>query len=206
MKKTTKKQIFWQESRIDSEARERIKGHEGGCVWLTGFSASGKSSIAFTLEKILNESGVHTYVLDGDNLRHGLCADLGFSPEDRNENIRRAGAVAGLFADAGVVVIAAFISPYREGREAAREKVGSARFIETWVQCPIDVCEERDPKGLYAKAKEGVITNFTGINAPYEEPTEPALTLNTAPEENTPASCAGRIIELLKERGILPDD
>jgi len=195
--------VFWQEGRVGRPQREAIKGHQGGCVWLTGLSASGKSSVAFALEKQLNERGVHTYVLDGDNLRHGLCGDLGFSPADRDENIRRAGAVAGLFADAGVLVIAAFISPYRAGRDAARERVG-ANFFEVHVATPLGVCRARDPKGLYQRAESGEIANFTGISAPYEEPLSPELVLDTVPEGRTPEDCASRIAALLVERGVIP--
>ena len=149
-------------------------------VWLTGLSGAGKSTLATAVEAALIRAGHAACVLDGDNLRHGLNADLGFSPEDRRENIRRAGEVAALFADAGLIVIAAFISPYRAGREAAREAIGAARFLEVFLDAPLAVCERRDPKGLYRRARAGEIAEFTGISAPYEPPEAPALTLDTA--------------------------
>src|SRR5437868_5288284 len=159
--------------------RESRNGHLGYVLWLTGLSSAGKSTIATELERTLFNLGRHVYVLDGDNIRHGLGADLGFSPEDRAENIRRVGEVAKLFADAGVICITAFISPYRADRDTVRKIIPRGRFIEVFVNAPLEVCEERDPKGLYAKARAHEIKEFTGISAPYEPPSAPELVLNT---------------------------
>lgn len=164
-------------------------------VWLTGLSGSGKTTIAMNLEKSLMARGRPCYVLDGDNIRRGLNSDLGFSPADRSENIRRIAQVARLFNDAGLTVIAAFISPYREDRERAREVIGSNRFHEVFVSSPLAVCEARDPKGLYAKARAGEIPEFTGISAPFEEPEEPALVLRT--DEETVDEVVARVLALL---------
>ncbi len=148
-------------------------------LWLTGLSGSGKSTLAHATELALRDAGVHTYVLDGDSVRRGLCRDLGFSREDRRENIRRIAEVARLFVDAGIVVLTAFISPYREERDFARSLLERGEFIEIHVRCPLPVCERRDVKGLYAKARRGEIRNFTGIDDPYEEPLSPELTIDT---------------------------
>ncbi len=164
---------------VDRPARERRNGHKGGVLWLTGLSGAGKSTIAVALEKALFERGYATYVLDGDNVRYGLNANLGFSPEDRAENIRRVGEVASLFADAGVIVLSSFISPYRSDRQRARDSVGDG-FHEIYVATPLEVCEERDPKGLYKKARAGEIKEFTGVSAPYEAPAEPDFSVYTA--------------------------
>ena len=171
--------IQWQDVDVDKEARSSLAGHKPCIVWLTGLSGSGKSTIANALEKRLFASGVRTYLLDGDNLRHGLNHDLGFTPADRVENIRRAGEVARLMVDAGLVVICAFISPYEAERDMVRSMVGTDEFLEIFVDTPLDVLESRDPKGLYAKARAGKITNFTGIDAPYEVPTNPDLRVDT---------------------------
>ncbi len=167
------------EHRVPVEGRWRKNGHRGGVIWLTGLSGSGKSTLAMELEQVLHYGGYQVYVLDGDNVRGGLNADLGFSPEDRAENIRRIGEVAALFADAGVIVVTAFISPYREDRELARS-AGKDQFHEVFIKADLDTCEERDPKGLYKKARLGEIPEFTGISAPYEAPVDPALTINTS--------------------------
>ncbi|HQP93504.1 MAG TPA: adenylyl-sulfate kinase [Thermoanaerobaculia bacterium] len=188
-------------SAVSAAERSRLLRQRGGVVWLTGLSGAGKSTLATAVEAALIRAGHAACVLDGDNLRHGLNADLGFSREDRRENIRRAGEVAALFADAGLIVIAAFISPYRAGREAAREAIGAARFLEVFLDAPLAVCERRDPKGLYRRARAGEIAEFTGISAPYEPPEAPALTLDTAREEL--AVSARRIVELLATRGFL---
>ena len=188
--------IFWSRGKLTAEQRERQNGHPGGIVWLTGLSASGKSTIATELERDLFAQGKHAYVLDGDNLRHGLCSDLGFSPEARKENIRRIGEVARLFADAGFVCITAFISPYRSDRELARKIAPPGKFIEVYLNTPLSVCEQRDPKGLYAKARTGVLKNFTGISAPYEPPQLPELELH--PDKMTVAECVAAIVERLK--------
>lgn len=170
--------IFEVQSRIDSMAREERNGHKGGVLWLTGLSGAGKSTLAIEVERALFAAGYHVYVLDGDNLRHGLNANLGFSHEDRTENIRRVGEVAALFADAGFVCVSAFISPYRADRAGARKAAGSA-FHEIHVKADLATCEARDPKGLYKRARLGEIQEFTGISAPYEEPENPELAVDT---------------------------
>ncbi|HNU71416.1 MAG TPA: adenylyl-sulfate kinase [Thermodesulfobacteriota bacterium] len=171
--------IIWHQGAISREDRERLNGHRGFTVWFTGLSASGKSTVAVALEEALYERGARTFILDGDNVRHGLNKNLGFSPEDRKENIRRLGEVAKLFNEAGVVTLTAFISPYREDRQSARDLAADGSFIEVFVDCPVDVCEQRDPKGAYKKAREGIIKEFTGISAPYEEPERPEIHLRT---------------------------
>jgi len=155
------KNIFWHEGDITKEDRERLNGHRGVCLWFTGLSGSGKSSIAQEVQNLLYEQGVHTYVLDGDNIRHGLNSDLGFSPEDRNENIRRIGEVSKLFVDAGLVVMTAFISPYRKDRDRVRQIMDDGDFVEIYVEADLETCEKRDPKGLYKKARAGEIKEFT---------------------------------------------
>ncbi|NLV46971.1 MAG: adenylyl-sulfate kinase [Candidatus Hydrogenedentes bacterium] len=192
--------ITWHHHTISKEDRKKRNGHGGAVLWFTGLSASGKSSIAQALQEILFEHGCQAYVLDGDNIRHGLNKDLGFSPEDREENIRRIGEVAALFLDAGFIVSTAFISPYRADRNKARTLCGE-RFIEIFVDCPVDVCAVRDPKGLYQKAREGKIPEFTGISAPYESPANPELVLNTA--ELSVEDCVRKVVEYLQTRGIL---
>jgi bifunctional enzyme CysN/CysC len=167
------------EHRVTPVARVQRAGHEGGVLWFTGLSGAGKSTLAFELEHRLFDEGYAVYVLDGDNLRHGLNDDLGFSPRDRTENIRRVGEVAALFAHAGILAISAFISPYRSNRERARKAAG-AGFHEIYIKADVEVCEQRDPKGLYARARRGEITEFTGISAPYEPPETCELTVDTA--------------------------
>lgn len=159
--------------------RELLNAHAGSLVWLTGLSGAGKSTIAVALEELLHRDGVHTYLLDGDELRLGLSRDLGFTQEDRVENIRRAGEVARLMVDAGLVVIAAFISPYRADRQMVRDRFAPGDFLEVFVDTPLAICEERDPKGLYARARRGEIPNFTGISAPYEAPLSPEVRIDT---------------------------
>ncbi|EWH00150.1 adenylylsulfate kinase [Halomonas sp. BC04] len=176
----SKANVVWNRTSVTQAMREQINGHAGKCVWFTGFSGSGKSTLANALEVELNRRGYHTMLLDGDNVRHGLCKDLGMTEEDRAENIRRVGEVARLFAEAGIIVITAFISPFRADRDAARELFEANNFIEVHVDTPLDVCEQRDPKGLYRKAREGKIKDFTGINSPYEAPKAAEVTVNTA--------------------------
>ena len=159
--------------------REKLNGHVGKVIWFTGLSGSGKSTLADALEAKLHSMGYHTYILDGDNVRHGLSQDLGFSDSDRRENIRRIAEVAKLMLDAGVVVMTAFISPFREERQLAKNLIGADNFIEVYVSTPIEICEQRDPKGIYKKARSGMIKNMTGIDSPYEAPIAPAITLNT---------------------------
>jgi adenylyl-sulfate kinase len=165
--------------RVARTDRERLLGQRGCVVWLTGLSGSGKSTLAHRLERRLVEAGRLAFVLDGDNLRHGLCGDLGFGPADRSENIRRAGEVASLLAEVGAIVLAAFISPYRADRQRVRQTVGAGRFLEVHVDAPLAVCEARDPKGLYKKARAGAIPEFTGIDAPYEPPEAPEVRVDT---------------------------
>lgn len=172
--------IFPQALSLSRENRERLKGHEGKVIWFTGLSGSGKSTLANGLEHALHLAGKHTYILDGDNIRSGLCSDLGFSDADRIENIRRIAEVSNLMLDAGLIVIAAFISPFRAERAMARKLIGTEHFIEVYVNTPLEVCEARDPKGLYKKARAGVITNMTGINSAYEAPEAPELTIDSS--------------------------
>mgnify|MGYP000430348515 CR=1 FL=1 len=171
--------VIWHEGRIKRGDRERLLGQKGVVIWFTGLPSSGKSTLAHALEEKLYELGHVAYVLDGDNIRHGLNEDLGFSPEDREENIRRIGEVARLFADAGIIAITAFISPYRRDRRRARSLLEEGRFIEVYCKCSLKVCEERDPKGLYKKARAGEVKEFTGISAPYEEPEKPEIVIKT---------------------------
>ncbi|GIW39688.1 MAG: adenylyl-sulfate kinase [Candidatus Binatia bacterium] len=191
--------IVWHSSTVTREERERRSGHRGCTIWLTGLPASGKSTLANLLEKTLWERGARAYVLDGDNIRHGLNRDLGFSPEDRQENIRRIGEVAKLFTDAGVIVITAFISPYRSDRDNVRRIMREGDFIEVFVDAPLEVCEARDPKGHYKKARAGSLPDFTGVSAPYEAPENPELRLRT--DRLSPEECVSRIVAFLEERG-----
>jgi len=187
--------IYWSHGKVTPSQRAVRNGHAGYVVWLTGLSGSGKSTISTELERELFNLNKHVYVLDGDNIRHGLNSDLGFSPEDRRENIRRIGEVAKLFADAGTICITAFISPYREDREVVRKMIPAGRFVEVYVNAPVEVCEERDPKGLYAKARAGDIKNFTGVSAPYEHPLTPEIELHT--DHASVHESVTRIIEYL---------
>ncbi|MEA3252944.1 MAG: sulfate adenylyltransferase subunit CysN [Pseudomonadota bacterium] len=175
----SKAEVVWNRSSVTPEMRAHIKGHAGKCIWFTGLSGSGKSTLANALEVELNRRGYHTMLLDGDNIRHGLCKDLAMSEADRTENIRRVGEIAKLFADAGIIVITAFISPFRSDRAAARELFADGDFIEVHVDTPLDICEQRDPKGLYEKARQGKIKDFTGINSPYEAPDKAEVQINT---------------------------
>jgi len=202
MENSKNRNIYWHEGDITQQDRERQAGHRGICLWFTGLSGSGKSTIARETENILFEKGIRTYVLDGDNIRHGLNSDLGFSPEDRNENIRRIGEVAKLFVDAGVVVMTAFISPYREDRNRVRAIMQNGQFIEIFVEADLDTCEARDPKGLYKKAKTGEIKEFTGISAPYEIPEKPELLINTT-QETSVRKNAEKVVKYLIENEYL---
>jgi bifunctional enzyme CysN/CysC len=188
--------IYWSRGKVTAGQRAARNGHGGRVVWLTGLSASGKSTIATELERELFRLGQHVYVLDGDNMRHGLCSDLGFSPQDRKENIRRIGETAKLFAEAGIICITAFISPYRSDRDLVRQITEPGMFVEVYVNAPLEVCEHRDPKGLYAKARAHQIKEFTGISAPYEPPERPEIELPT--DQLTPAESVARIIEYLQ--------
>ncbi|MGD0253497.1 MAG: adenylyl-sulfate kinase [Verrucomicrobiota bacterium] len=184
-------------SKITLRERERRNGHRGCVVWLTGLPAAGKSTIAAELERILFQNGCQTLVLDGDRVRLGLCHDLGFSPKDRQENIRRVGEVAKLFADAGFICITAFISPYRTDRAVARKLMTGGKFFEVFVNAPLAVCEARDPKGLYAKARKHRLKNFTGITAPYEPPLQPKIELHT--DKLTVAEAVGKVLRHLRK-------
>jgi bifunctional enzyme CysN/CysC len=190
--------IYWSRGKVTSLQRSARNGHTGSIVWLTGLSASGKSTIAMELERELFNLGRHVYILDGDNVRHGLCSDLGFSPKDRKENIRRVGEAAKLFAEAGIICVTAFISPYRSDRDLVRQMVAPGVFIEVYVNAPLEVCEARDPKGLYAKARAHQIAEFTGISAPYEAPPAPEIELRT--DLHSVAESVDRIIEYLHAR------
>lgn len=181
MDKQTGFNLYWHHSQISRMDRERLNAHRGLTLWFTGLPASGKSTLAVALEQALHERKCKTYILDGDNIRHGLNKDLGFSPEDRNENIRRIGEVANLFRDAGIINMVAFISPYRSDREQARAlSKNDGTFVEVYVDCPLDICENRDPKGMYKRARKGIIKEFTGVSAPYETPERPEIHLQTA--------------------------
>ncbi|WP_105173135.1 adenylyl-sulfate kinase [Pseudoalteromonas sp. T1lg24] len=193
--------IVWHNYHVEKSARVEQKGHKPCILWFTGLSGSGKSTVANALETALHEMGIHTYLLDGDNVRHGLCGDLGFSDEDRQENIRRVGEVAKLMVDAGLVVLSAFISPFQAERKMVRELVEDGEFIEVFLDTPLAVCETRDPKGLYKKARAGEIKNFTGIDSTYEAPETPEITLDTG--ANTVADSVNQIIAALKQRQII---
>ncbi len=195
------KNIVWHEGKVKKEDREKLLGQKGIIIWLTGLPASGKSTIAHELEWKLLEMGKLAYVLDGDNIRHGLNSDLGFSPEDRKENIRRISEVAKLFAEAGLITITAFISPYREDRKRARNLVKDGEFIEVYVKCPVEKLIERDPKGLYKKALSGEIKEFTGISAPYEEPENPEILVET--DKESVEESVGKILDYLRSKKII---
>jgi adenylylsulfate kinase len=193
--------ITWHEGNVGREDREKLLAQRGVTVWLTGLSGSGKSTVAVAAEHALLERGRLAYVLDGDNVRHGLNKNLGFSPEDRTENIRRIGEVAKLFTDAGVVVMTSFISPYREDRDAVRALMGEGDFVEVHVAADVATCEERDPKGLYKKARAGEIPEFTGISAPYEAPENPELVIDTSGQ--TVEQSVAQLVGYLEEKGYL---
>tara|TARA_B100000900_G_C20356981_1_gene624694 strand:- start:50 stop:673 length:624 start_codon:yes stop_codon:yes gene_type:complete len=171
--------IKWHNLSIDRSKLEKMRGHKGMVIWLTGLSGSGKSTLANALNEFLHSKGLSTFILDGDNIRHGLCKDLGFSDADREENIRRIGEVANLFMNAGIITITAFVSPFRKDREKVKKIIGSEDFIEIYCAASLDVCEARDTKGLYKKARSGEIKEFTGISSPYEIPLEPSIVVET---------------------------
>ena len=192
--------VVWHPHPVTVEQREQLHGHRGVVLWFTGLSGSGKSTVAGALEEALHQAGVSTYLLDGDNVRHGLCRDLGFSDDDRKENIRRVGEVASLMADAGLVVLTAFISPHRAERQMVRERVGNDRFLEVFVDTPLEVCEQRDPKGLYKKARAGELKNFTGIDAVYEAPETPEIHLQG---QQLVTNLVGQLLDLLRQGDII---
>jgi len=200
-KSMSERHVVWHECLVNRSDRNTLNKHKSGLVWFTGLSASGKSTIAHAVEKELHDRGIRTYVLDGDNVRHGLNSNLGFSPEDRKENIRRIGEVAKLMADAGIVVFTAFISPYREDRDTVRTLFEGDHFYEVFVKCSLEECEKRDPKGLYKKARAGIIKNYTGISSPYEEPLAPELVVDT--EHLTIEESVNQVIDFLCEKKLV---
>ncbi|PZD95366.1 adenylyl-sulfate kinase [Paenibacillus sambharensis] len=195
------KSIYWHAGKVTRADRSRLNGHGSCALWFTGLSGSGKSTLAVEVERRLHSRRVHTYILDGDNLRHGLSKGLGFTPEDRKENMRRTGEAAKLFVDAGIMTLVTLISPYRSERELVRSVVGTDSFVEIYVRCPLEECERRDPKGLYKRARSNEISEFTGISAPYEEPENPELEIDTSRLDLQQS--AGRVLDYLKSRGWL---
>jgi adenylylsulfate kinase len=194
--------IVWHVHTVTREERERRNGHRSFILWFTGLSGAGKSTLANAVESELFKQGCASFVFDGDNVRHGLCSDLGFSEEDRKENIRRIGEMAKLFTETGTIALTAFISPFREERQRVRDLMPEGEFIEVYCKCSLEVCEERDVKGLYAKARAGLIKNYTGISSPYEEPENPEIEVPTdqlSLEEST-----AMVVENLRERGLIP--
>lgn len=215
---TEQPHVVWHQHAVDRAIREKLNGHSGCVVWFTGLSGSGKSTVANAVEQLLVAERTHTYLLDGDNVRHGLNATpamllesygnefasrfgLGFGQADRTENIRRVGAVAKLFCDAGLIVLTAFVSPYRSDRDAVRQMLGEGDFVEVFVDTPLEICEQRDPKGLYKKARAGEIKNFTGIDDPYEAPTAAELVL--AGGDHSPQVLAQQVVHYLQQAGKL---
>lgn len=194
----------WHHATVTRARRETQNGHRGAIIWFTGLSGAGKSTLAHAVEETLHRRGCRTFVLDGDNVRHGLCGDLGFSAKDREENIRRIGEMAKLFMEAGVIVLTAFISPYRADRERVRGMVEHGDFMEIYCDSSIEVCESRDVKGLYQKARAGHISDFTGISSPYEAPENPELTVNTGAEELE--ACVEQVLSGMANRGIVKDN
>ncbi|WP_275553335.1 adenylyl-sulfate kinase [Mixta sp. Marseille-Q2659] len=192
--------VVWHAHAVTRADRECQHGHQGVVLWFTGLSGSGKSTVAGALEQALHQLGVSTYLLDGDNVRHGLCRDLGFSDADRKENIRRVGEVARLMVDAGLVVLTAFISPHRAERQMVREMLGDGEFIEVFVDTPLSICEARDPKGLYKKARAGELRNFTGIDAVYEAPEQPEIRLDG---EQLVTKLTAQLLDLLRRHDII---
>jgi len=193
--------LTWHQPSVDRLQREHMNQHKSFVLWFTGLSGAGKSTLSHYIERVLHKRGYRTYVLDGDNVRHGLCSDLGFSIEDRHENIRRVSEVCKLFLDAGNIVLTAFISPLQEDREKAKQCIGTQDFIEIYCNADIVVCEERDPKGLYKQARARLIGNFTGISSPYEAPINPELVINTA--DWPLAECAEVVLDYLESSGRL---
>ena len=199
--KITNQHTVWHAPTIQREHREKLNGHKGAILWFTGLSGAGKSTIAHALEDTLHKQNIRTYVLDGDNVRRGLCKDLGFTDTDRAENIRRIGEVSRLMMQAGVITLTAFISPFRSDRQIARSLVDTGDFIEIYCKAPLEVCEGRDPKGLYKKARAGQIPDFTGIDSPYEEPQTPEIVVDT--EQQSVDECVETILTWLKQYEIL---
>lgn len=200
MKKSSN--TIWHHASVTRDRRQQLNGHRSAAIWFTGLSSSGKSTLAHAVEERLYRMKCRTFVLDGDNVRHGLCGDLGFSENDRKENIRRIGETAKLFVEAGVITLTAFISPFRADRLRARQLFESEDFIEVYCSCPLEICESRDAKGIYQRARAGVVRDFTGISSPYEEPAKPELIVDTG---STPLDrCVDQVISYLHEHGIIP--
>ena len=195
--------VTWHHATVTRSRREAQNGHRSAILWFTGLSGAGKSTLAHATEERLHRLGCRTFVFDGDNVRHGLCSDLGFSPEDRTENIRRIGEMSKLFIEAGVVALTAFISPFRADRERVRSLVPHGEFLEIYVQCSLEECERRDVKGLYRRARTGEIKEFTGISSPYEAPSDPELVVNT--DLYPIDACVDQIMAMLQQRGVLPE-
>jgi adenylyl-sulfate kinase len=193
--------IVWHNYAVNKSQRSEQKGHKPVILWFTGFSGSGKSTVAGALESALHQQGVHTYLLDGDNVRHGLCKDLGFSDADRVENIRRVGELSKLMVDAGLVVLTAFISPFQAERDMVRNLVGDGEFIEVFLDTPLNVCEQRDPKGLYKKARAGEIKHFTGIDSDYQVPVNPEIRIDTS--ANSLEQSVQQLVAYLKDKQVI---
>ena len=201
MNKITNENTIWHEPTVYRKDRETLNGHKSAILWFTGLSGSGKSTLAHAVEDHLYRMNIHTFVLDGDNIRQGLCKDLGFSDADRTENIRRIGEVSKLMVDAGVMVMTAFISPFRQDRNLVRELVDSGDFVEIYCDASLETCEQRDPKGLYKKARAGQIPEFTGISSPYEAPESPEIVLKT--DADSIEDCVKQVVTYLTEQNIL---
>ncbi|MDH5325945.1 MAG: adenylyl-sulfate kinase [Gammaproteobacteria bacterium] len=193
--------VVWHNATVNRERRQKQNHHRSVVLWFTGLSGAGKSTLAHAVEEELHQRACRTYVLDGDNVRHGLCGDLSFSVDDRVENIRRIAEVSKLMLEAGVITLTAFISPFREDRAKARSLFPHGDFLEIYCRCPVEVCEQRDVKGLYARARKGEVKEFTGISSPYEEPEKPELVVNTG--SDSLENCVGQVIGMLAERGVL---
>jgi len=203
MNKSAPNNIVWHHATVTRECREKMNNHRSVCLWFTGLSGAGKSTLAHAIEEQLHQIGCRTFVFDGDNVRHGLCSNLGFSLDDRTENIRRIGEMSKLFVEAGVIALTAFISPLRADRERVRSLMGQD-FVEIYCNCPLSVCEERDVKGMYKRARAGEIKNFTGISSPYEAPENPEIRLDT--HAMPLKQCVDKVVTDLLERGILNHD
>ncbi len=193
--------VIWHSATVTRERRQQMNGHQSFVLWFTGLSGSGKSTLAHAVEEHLHQAQCRTFVFDGDNVRHGLCSDLGFGEEDRKENIRRIGEMTRLFVEAGVIAMTAFISPFREERQRVRDLFAPGEFIEVYCDCSLEVCEERDVKGLYAKARAGLIPNYTGISSPYEAPESPEIRVRTD-QENLEQSI-DHVLQYLRERKLI---
>jgi len=204
MQNGTQRQVVWHSATVTRARREAQNGHRGAIVWFTGLSGAGKSTIAHTVEEQLHQAGCRTFVFDGDNVRHGLCVDLGFSPADRAENLRRIGEMCKLFVDAGIIALTAFISPSRGDRARVRSLVAPGDFLEVYCRCPLAVCEKRDVKGMYQKARRGEIPEFTGISSPYEEPLAPELVLDTG--SASIQDCVAEVLSLLRSKRVVGDN